>query len=201
MINYLYILDIVGTFVFAVSGVITASERKMDPFGASVIAFITAVGGGTVRDVLIGSVPVGWMLNLHYLYAIVAGILFTFVMKKQIMKLHKTLFFFDAIGIGLFTILGLQKTMATGLSPLIGVMMGTVSAVFGGVLRDIFSNRVPLIFRNEIYATACILGGLVFLLLSYWGVEERVSTLCAMFFVMVLRLLAVRYKWYLPALS
>lgn len=201
MTTFLYILDITGTFVFAVSGIITASERKMDPFGASVIAFITAVGGGTVRDVLIGSVPVGWMLNLHYLYAIIAGILLTFLMKKQIMKLHKTLFLFDAIGIGLFTILGLQKTIAAELSPLIGVMMGTVSAVFGGVLRDIFSNRVPLIFRNEIYATACILGGLVYLLLTYLGVEKLISTLCAMLFVMVLRLLAVRFKWYLPVLS
>lgn len=200
MTDLLYILEIIGTFVFAVSGIITASERKMDPFGASVIAFITAVGGGTVRDVLIGSVPVGWMLNLHYLYTILAGILVTFLMKKQIMKLHKTMFLFDAIGIGLFTILGLQKTMAAGLSPLIGVMMGTVSAVFGGVLRDIFSNRVPLIFRNEIYATACLLGGLVFLLLSYLGVEKLISTLGAMLFVIVLRLLAVRFKWYLPTL-
>lgn len=201
MINFLYILDITGTFVFAVSGTITASERKMDPFGAAVIAFITAVGGGTVRDVLIGSVPVGWMLNLHYLYAIMAGILITFFVKKQIMKLHKTLFLFDAIGIGLFTILGLQKTIAAELSPLIGVMMGTVSAVFGGVLRDVFSNQVPLIFRNEIYATACILGGLLFLLLNELGIERLISTLCAMLFVIVLRILAVRYKWYLPALS
>ncbi|WPP51749.1 trimeric intracellular cation channel family protein [Catalinimonas niigatensis] len=201
MTDLLYLLEIIGTFVFAVSGIITASERKMDPFGASVIAFITAVGGGTVRDVLIGSVPVGWMLNLHYLYTILAGILVTFLMKKQIMKLHKTMFLFDAIGIGLFTILGLQKTMAAGLSPLIGVMMGTVSAVFGGVLRDIFSNRVPLIFRNEIYATACLLGGLVFLLLGYLGVEKLISTLGAMLFVIVLRLLAVRFKWYLPTLK
>lgn len=201
MTNFLYILEIIGTLVFAVSGIITASERKMDPFGASVIAFITAVGGGTVRDVLIGSVPVGWMLNLHYLYAILAGILITFFLKKQIMRLHKTIFLFDAIGIGLFTILGLQKTMSAELSPLIGVIMGTVSAVFGGVLRDIFSNRVPLIFRNEIYATACILGGLLFLLLSYLGVEELISTLSAMLFVIMLRILAVRYKWYLPAMS
>lgn len=201
MTNLLYILDIVGTLVFAVSGTIAASERKMDPFGAAVIAFITAVGGGTIRDVLIGSVPVGWMLNLHYLYAIIAGILLTFFLKKQIMKLHKTMFLFDAIGIGLFTLLGLQKTLAAGLSPLVAVMMGTVSAVFGGVLRDIFSNRIPLIFRNEIYATACISGGLLFLLLKYLGIDELICILGAMVFVILLRILAVRFKWYLPTLS
>ncbi len=201
MPNFLYILDIAGTFVFAVSGTIAASERKMDPFGAAVIAFITAVGGGTVRDVLIGSVPVGWMLNLHYLYAIIAGICITFFLRKQIMKLHKTMFLFDTIGIGLFTILGLQKTMAAELSPLIGVMMGTVSAVFGGVLRDIFSNRIPLIFRNEIYATACLLGGLVFLLLRSLGLEELICTISAMLFVMVLRILSVRFHWHFPTLS
>lgn len=201
MTNLLYILDIAGTLVFAVSGTIAASERKMDPFGAAVIAFVTAVGGGTIRDVLIGSIPVGWMLNLHYLYAISAGILLTFFLKKQIMKLHKTMFLFDAIGIGLFTLLGLQKTLTAGLSPLVAVMMGTVSAVFGGVLRDIFSNRVPLIFRNEIYATACILGGLLFLLLQYLGIDELICTLGSMVFVILLRVLAVRYKWYLPTLS
>ncbi|MEK6480239.1 trimeric intracellular cation channel family protein [Catalinimonas sp. 4WD22] len=201
MTNLLYILDIVGTLVFAVSGTIAASERKMDPFGAAVIAFVTAVGGGTIRDVLIGSIPVGWMLNLHYLYAIFAGILLTFFLKKQIMKLHKTMFLFDAIGIGLFTLLGLQKTLAAGLSPLVAVMMGTVSAVFGGVFRDIFSNRIPLIFRNEIYATACISGGLLFLLLQYLGIDELICTLGSMVFVILLRVLAVRYKWYLPTLS
>lgn len=201
MNNLMYILDIAGTLVFAVSGTIAASERKMDPFGAAVIAFVTAVGGGTIRDVLIGSIPVGWMLNLHYLYAIIAGILLTFFLKKQIMKLHKTMFLFDAIGIGLFTLLGLQKTLAAGLSPLVAVMMGTVSAVFGGVLRDIFSNRIPLIFRNEIYATACILGGLLFLLLLYLGIDELICTLGSMVFVILLRVLAVRYKWYLPTLS
>ncbi|MDF9796598.1 putative membrane protein YeiH [Catalinimonas alkaloidigena] len=116
------------------------------------------------------------------------------------MKLHKTMFLFDAIGIGLFTLLGLQKTIDIGLSPIIAVMMGTVSAVFGGVLRDIFSNQVPLIFRNEIYATACISGGLLFLLLKYLGIDELICTLCSMLFVILLRVFAVRYKWYLPTL-
>lgn len=201
MEKMLYILDIGGTFVFAVSGTIAASERRMDPFGAAVIAFVTAVGGGTVRDLLIGSLPVGWMLNEFYLYAIFLGILITFFLKKQIMKLHKTMFLFDAIGIGLFTILGLQKTLSMGLSPIVAIIMGTVSAVFGGVIRDIFSNKIPLIFRNEIYATACIAGGLVYLALNYLRVDKLICILLSMLFVTVLRVLAVRYKWAFPHLS
>jgi uncharacterized membrane protein YeiH len=201
MIQILYLLDLTGTFVFAISGFIAAGERRMDPFGAAVIAFVTAVGGGTIRDILIGSVPVGWMLNPAYIYVILSAIVLTFFMKEYILRLSRTMFLFDSIGIGLFTILGLQKTLSLGLSPMVAVMMGTVSAVFGGVLRDVFSNRIPLIFRNEIYATACISGGILFLLLLRLGVEELLATFLAMFFVILLRILSVRYKWYLPTLS
>ena len=156
----LYIIDLTGTFVFAMSGVITASERRMDIFGASVIGFVTAVGGGTIRDILIGSTPVGWMLNSDYLFVISAGILTALFLHKHISRWYKTMFIFDTVGIGLFTLLGMQKTLTFGLSPTVAVMMGTVSAVFGGVVRDVLVNRVPLIFRKEVYATACIAGAI-----------------------------------------
>ncbi|MFP4091133.1 MAG: trimeric intracellular cation channel family protein [Cyclobacteriaceae bacterium] len=201
MIQILYLLDIIGTFVFAISGFIAAGERRMDPFGAAVIAFVTAVGGGTIRDLLIGSLPVGWMLNPIYIYVILTAIIITLFLKKYIVRLSRTMFLFDSIGIGLFTILGLQKTLDAGLSAPVAIMMGTVSAVFGGVIRDIFSNRVPLIFRNEIYATACLSGGLFFVLLFRLGVEELTATFIAMSFVTLLRILAVRFKWHLPMLS
>lgn len=201
MIEILYLLDIIGTFVFAISGFIAAGERRMDPFGAAVIAFVTAVGGGTIRDLLIGSLPVGWMLNPVYMYVILAAIVVTLFLKKYIVRLSRTMFLFDSIGIGLFTILGLQKTLDAGLSAPVAIMMGTVSAVFGGVIRDIFSNRVPLIFRNEIYATACLSGGLFFVLLIRLEVEELIATFMAMSFVTLLRILAVRFGWHLPTLS
>jgi len=201
MANEFYVMDLLGTFVFAVSGFMAAREGKMDPFGAAVIAFVTAVGGGTIRDVLIGSVPVGWMNDPTYIYVILVAIVLTLFLKKYIIRINGTLFLFDAIGIGLFTILGLQKTLGMGLSSLVAVMMGTVSAVFGGVLRDIFINRVPLIFREEIYATACISGGLMFVLLRNLLLDEFLSSLIAMSLVSLLRILAVRFHWQLPTLS
>ena len=151
--NFLYALDLVGTFVFALSGVLTASEKKFDVFGAAVIAFVTAIGGGTLRDMLIGDTPVGWMRDMNVLgvigLAVVLGILF----RRGIIRLRNTLFLFDSVGIGVFSVLGVQKALSFHLGGVVAVMMGTLSAVFGGVIRDILTNETPLIFRREIYAT------------------------------------------------
>lgn len=196
--SLLYFLDLTGTFVFAISGAIAASNKKFDLFGSVVIAFVTSVGGGTIRDVLIGNHPVGWMRDLNYLYLIGLAVLISFFFKKYVLKLRKTLFLFDSIGIGLFTILGLQKTLDIGLDPLVAIMMGTVSAVFGGVLRDILCNEIPLIFRKEIYATACILGGTLYWALMRFYEEPQFLMVLTVLLIIALRILAVRYKWSLP---
>jgi len=130
--NLIYVLDLIGTFVFAISGTLAAVEKRFDLFGAAVLAFVTAVGGGTLRDLLIGNTPVGWMRDLNYLLCIGLAIPLSFFFHTYIQRLRKTMFLFDTIGIGLFTILGLKTTLGIGLSPVIAVMMGTVSAVFGG---------------------------------------------------------------------
>ncbi len=200
-LELIYSLDLIGTFVFAISGTLAATGKKLDLFGAAVLGFITAVGGGTIRDVLIGSQPVGWMQDLNYLAVIGSGILVGFFFKQYIQKLRKTLFLFDAIGIGLFTILGLQKTLSLGLSPVIGVIMGTVSAVFGGVLRDVFSNEIPLIFRREIYATTCLSGGILFLLLEKGGFCHDWNMGLTIIYIIVLRIFSVRKKWALPVIK
>ena len=197
----IYAIDIAGTFVFAVSGVLTASEKKFDLFGAAIIALVTAVGGGTIRDLLIGSQPVGWMRDLNYLAAIGLAIPASFFFKKYILRLRRTMFLFDTIGIGLFTILGLQKTLAVGLSPVVAVMMGTTSAVFGGVVRDILCNEVPLIFRKEIYATACMAGAVLYLILKYFGLEYHVNICLTVLFIIVIRILAVKKSWSLPTIN
>ena len=158
----LYYIDLLGTLVFAISGVLVAVEKKFDLVGAIIIGIVTAVGGGTLRDILIGETPVGWMKDLNYLYVIFAALPLCFYFQSAIQKLRKGVFLFDTIGIGLFTILGLQKTLGVGLSPFVAVMMGITSAVFGGVIRDVLTNEVPLIFRKEIYASACLAGALVF---------------------------------------
>lgn len=195
----LYSLDLTGTFVFAISGFLTAGTKKFDIFGATIIAFVTALGGGTIRDVLIGRYPLGWMRDLHYLLIIVLAVVVGVLFKKQIIKLRRTMFLFDSIGISMFTIAGVEATLEAGLHPVIAVMMGIVSAVFGGVVRDILCNVIPLIFRKEIYATVCLLGGVLYL--SLRTVNPNLATVVTVAFILFIRVLAVRKKWALPRLN
>lgn len=189
------ILDMVGIFVFAISGALTARDKDFDLFGAFVIALVTSLGGGTLRDLLIGARPVGWLLRPEYLGIIVGAVAAAYLFQRFIVRLRRTMFLFDTIGIGLFTILGLQKALDAGLTPLVAATMGVVSAVFGGVTRDILCNEVPLIFRKEIYATACLAGAGLFLLLQYLAVDFYLRMVIAMALIIVIRMLAVRYKW------
>lgn len=151
-------------------------QKKFDAFGVLTLGFVTAVGGGTLRDVLIGSTLVDCMQDENYIYLIFSAVLVCYFFKNFILNLKKGLFLFDTIGIGLFTILGMQKTLDIGLSPLTAVMMGIVSAVFGGIIRDVLFNEVPLIFRKEIYASACLVGALIFLG-SKQVVQEEIAML------------------------
>jgi len=196
--EFIYLLDLFGTFVFAISGVLAASEKDFDWVGAAIIGLVTAVGGGTLRDILIGRTPVGWMLDLNYLLVIGLALPLCFFFSRSIIKLHRSIFLFDTIGIGLFTILGLQTTLETGLSPIIALMMGVVSAVFGGVIRDVLANEVPLIFRKEVYASACLAGGLVFLLLHWWSPFTNLNMVLSICVVILIRYLSVRFHWALP---
>jgi len=197
--DLIYAIDLVGTFVFAVSGWLLASKKNLDFFGASVIAFITAVGGGTLRDLLIGSQPVGWMEDVNYLLIILAGIIAGMLFKKVFERLRKTMFLFDSIGIGLFTILGIQKTLAFGLSPVVALIMGTISAVFGGVLRDTLVNEIPLIFRKEIYATACLAGGGLYLLLGLTAMSAELQMIVTIVFIILFRIFVVVKNLSLPS--
>ncbi len=191
----IYILDIIGTLVFAISGIVTAIDSDFDVVGASIIGMAAAVGGGTLRDVLIGETPVGWMTDLNYLWAVIAALIISYLFKNKILKLRKSMFFFDTIGIGLFTILGLQKTISVGLEVPIAVLMGIVSAVFGGIIRDILTHKIPLIFRKEIYASACLAGALVYLGLSKFSNHSSLNMFISMLTVVVIRYLSVRNNW------
>ncbi len=194
MIN---IIDYIGTFVFAISGVLAGTDRKFDLFGVFILGFVTAVGGGTLRDMLIGSTPVGWMQNNIYIYIIAAALPVCYIWKKVILRWKKSMFLFDTLGIGLFTILGLQKTLEVGLSPLVAVMMGVVSAVFGGVIRDVLSNEPPLIFQKEVYAFACLAGAVFFLLFDSL-IPTDIAMVLSIAVVIIIRLLAVKYHWSVP---
>ena len=199
--TWIYALDLFGTFVFAISGVLTAIHKKFDIVGSIIIGMVTAVGGGTLRDLLIGETPVAWMTDLNYLWVILLAVLISYTFKDTILRLRKSMFFFDTIGIGLFTILGLQKTAAIGLALPIALLMGIVGAVFGGVIRDVLTNVVPLIFRKEIYATACLIGGLVFIALEQVSSYLNLNMVIAMLVVVFIRYISVRYKWSLNFLE
>ncbi len=191
----IYYVDLFGTLVFAISGVLAAIEKRFDLVGAFIMGFVTAVGGGTLRDLLIGNTPVGWLTDINYMYVITLGVIICLLAKKQVLKLRKSLFLFDTIGIALFTILGLQKALEIGIHPLLAMLMGVVSAVFGGVIRDVLSNEVPLIFRQEIYATACFAGAVVYYLADRFIAIELLSIALSMVVVLVIRYLAVRRGW------
>jgi len=196
-----YLLDIIGTMAFAMSGALTAMDKKLDPFGVFIIAFVTAVGGGTLRDTLIGRTPVGWMLDLNYVYCICTGFLLAVVFRKRLDALRKSLFLFDTIGLGVFTLIGLEKGINTGLHPIICIAIGTMTACFGGVIRDILCNEIPVIFRRQIYATICIFGGIVFFTLKQLRLEDDVLYLVTSVVIIAIRLLAVKYRWSLAPLE
>ncbi|MDW3197133.1 MAG: trimeric intracellular cation channel family protein [Cytophagales bacterium] len=195
--NLLYIIDIIGTMVFAISGALTAADKKLDFFGIAAVGFVTAIGGGTIRDILIGSTPVGWMLDLSYILIIGIGIIMALVFSRHIQNLRRTFFLFDTIGISVFTVLGLQKALGIGIDPFISTMMGMVSAVFGGVIRDIICNEIPLIFRKEIYALTCLSGGILYVALRALDIMQFWNVLITVAFIVTFRLLAVRFNWQL----
>jgi uncharacterized membrane protein YeiH len=196
-----HLLDIIGTMAFAMSGALTAMNKKMDPFGVFIIAFVTAVGGGTLRDIMIGRTPVGWMLDLKYVYVIIIGFILAIIFRKKFDRLRTSLFLFDTIGLGVFTLIGLEKGINIGLHPVICVALGTMTACFGGVIRDILCTEIPVIFRREIYATICILGGIVFFILREFNLEKDVLYLTTSLVIISVRLMAVKFKWYLPTLE
>ena len=196
--NLLHILDIIGTFVFAISGLRLAAKKDMDLFGATAIAFVTAIGGGTTRDVLLGATPVAWIENIEYPIVILLSVPFTLLFRKYIVNLKRTFFIFDSIGIAVFTISGMQKALNFGLSPGMAILMGMVSAVVGGIIRDILCNEIPLIFRKEIYAIACLIGAFAFYLFSYFGVDNNANYLITTSLILIIRVVAIKYNLSMP---
>ncbi|APX99763.1 trimeric intracellular cation channel family protein [Lacinutrix venerupis] len=195
-----YIIDILGTIAFSISGVLVALNKKMDAFGILIIAFVTAVGGGTLRDILIGETPVSWMKDITFVYVVLASTIMAIIFKSKIDYLRKSLFLFDTIGIGLYTVVGVEKGISAGLHPIICIALGTMSACFGGVIRDILCNEIPVIFRKEIYATACILGGIAYFIIKRLPLEGNFVFIIAGLVVIVTRILAVKFKLRLPNL-
>lgn len=192
------VIDILGTIAFAISGVLIAMDKRLDLFGVIIIAFVTAIGGGTLRDLLIGNVPVVWMRDLTYVITISITVVLAIIFANQLKYVRKSLFLFDTIGIGLYTMVGIEKGIQAELLPIMCITLGTITASFGGVIRDILCNEIPVIFRKEIYATACILGGALYFLLQFLNVPESYAYALGIIGVIGLRLAAVRFGISLP---
>lgn len=195
----LSILDILGTIAFAVSGAFMAIEKKLDPFGVLVLAFVTAIGGGTLRDMLIGNLPVSWLRNETTTIVIFSSAIITMLFGRYLRHLVTTLFFFDAIGLGLFTVVGLKLGIQMDFGAGICITLGTITACFGGVVRDVLLNNIPLLFRKEIYALACITGGIIYFMLRHFGLDADITTILCILIISTIRILAVKFKLSLPA--
>lgn len=196
--NFTFFIEIAGTIAFAMSGSFAAMRNKLDPFGVLIIAFATSVGGGTIRDLLLGA-PVFWMHDMLICLVIFLTTLFTMIFKSIEHNFKSTLFIFDSLGLGLFTIIGVQKGISAGLHPVICITLGTITGCFGGILRDILINEIPLLLRKEIYATACIIGGAIFYgLTQIKGISTEFIQLSTIFIIVLIRVISVKFHLQIP---
>jgi uncharacterized membrane protein YeiH len=199
-ITFVDIIDYAGTFAFAISGVRMAASKQFDWFGAFIVGLVTAVGGGTLRDLMLGLNPF-WMTAYIYFVITALALLFVVCFHRIINKIAGTIFLFDAIGLALFTVVGFQKTIDAGFADWVAIIMGMFTGAAGGVIRDILINEVPLIFRKDIYAMACCVGGLIYSACLHFGVPVWISQMSCAVSVVVIRILAVRFHWQLPIMK
>lgn len=194
-----YALELFGTFFFAISGAMAMHDKEHDWFGAGFTGFITAIGGGSLRDMVLGSYPLVWIKDINFLYAIFSGVLIALMFFTRLVRLKRTFFLFDTLGISFFTILGVEKALSLGVRPEIAAIMGMFTAVMGGVIRDTLANEMPVIFRKEVYATACLVGAVIYLLLDqHTSLDRNVNLLASIAVIIVIRILAVKYNLALP---
>jgi uncharacterized membrane protein YeiH len=193
-----YVLELLGTFFFAISGALAIQDEHHDLFGAGFLGFVTAIGGGTLRDIMLGSYPLVWIKDINFLYSIFAGAIVAYLFFNFLIKLRRTFIFFDTLGISFFTILGVEKALSLGVRPEIAAIMGMFSAVMGGVIRDMLTNETPVIFRREIYATACLVGAIAYLALHQAGLDRNINLLTSISLIFIIRIVAIKYKLSLP---
>ncbi|HBC29545.1 MAG TPA: trimeric intracellular cation channel family protein [Prevotellaceae bacterium] len=194
------VMEFVGTFAFALSGVRLASAKQFDIFGAWIVGMATAIGGGTLRDFMLGVNPF-WMTNSSYFICCALAVVGVMFFSKFLIRENNTWFIFDTIGLALFNVIGIEKTLNMGFPYWTAITMGSITGAAGGVIRDVFINEVPLIFRKEIYALACVAGGAVYAACHHFGLTLEVNALLSILTVIVIRLLAVKYGWHLPILT
>lgn len=198
MLIYIYLIAITAE---AMSGALAAGRRNMDMFGVGLIAFVTALGGGTVRDILLGHFPVGWTQHPSYIYLTIGAGLFTMLVARFMHHLHKIFLVLDAMGLIAFTVIGCNVALELKYSTPVVIMAGMITGVFGGILRDILCQRVPVVLRHELYASVSMLVAMLYLLLNKLGINHDITLLASFGFGLALRLAAIRWSWSLPVFS
>lgn len=188
-----YIFEILGVVFFSISGALVSGKKTdIDWFGAVMVSFVTALGGGTIRDIFLGSYPLVWVKDITYLYAVFAGIILTKLFHRSLSKLRKEFFLFDTLGLGFFTVLGTEKALSLGTSDVIAVVMGTFTGVMGGVMRDVLTREFPIIFHKEIYATVCVIGASFYLLLEWLGCPRIINFIASATLIVIIRIIVVK---------
>lgn len=198
-ISFTTLIDLLGTFAFAISGIRLASGKQVDWFGAYIIGLVTAIGGGTTRDLLLGVTPF-WMQDGRYFLTTAVALLVILLFKNKMLRWPNTLFIFDSVGLGLFTVVGISKSLAAGLPFWVCIVMGTITGSVGGVVRDVLLNEVPLLFRKDIYALACVAGGMVYFIFYQVHLPLSLKQLIAALTVIVIRMIALKFHIQLPIL-
>ncbi|MGV3665089.1 MAG: trimeric intracellular cation channel family protein [Leptospira bouyouniensis] len=202
--SFSYYIGLAGIMVFAISGAVAALEHKEhhhDVFSVFFTGFITAIGGGTLRDITLGNYPVSWVKDENLLWAIFLGFLLVIFFPKLLTKLRNELFLFDTLGIGIYTVLGTRIALDHGVNFFASALLGMISAIFGGVIRDTLMNEVPFIFRKEIYATACLAGAVLYLVLYSFSCDGNINLVVSASLVVIIRIVAVKYNLGLPKIK
>lgn len=194
------VIEFIGTFAFALSGIRLASAKRFDVFGAWIVGMATAIGGGTLRDFLLDISPF-WMTNSSYFICCAVAVLWVMLFGKYLIRQNNTWFIFDTIGLALFNVIGIEKTLAMGYPAWTAITMGGITGAAGGIIRDVLINEVPLIFHKEIYAMACVAGGVVYIVCARMDMSVEVCALLSSVVVILIRILAVKYHWHLPILK
>jgi uncharacterized membrane protein YeiH len=198
----IYIIDMFGTAIFAISGVLLAGRLKMDPFGVTVLASVTAIGGGTIRDMALGATPVFWITDTNYLLVIFVTCILTMLIIRKPKRLPWYILpVSDAIGLAVFVGIGVEKALKYNADPMVAVIMGVITGCGGGIIRDVLAREVPMVLRSEVYATACILGGIVHTSSLAFDIEGSTSMLLGVATTLIIRLAAIRWHLSLPTFA
>ncbi|TAL69442.1 MAG: trimeric intracellular cation channel family protein [Bacteroidetes bacterium] len=196
--NIITIISLVSTFLFASSAAIMAIRKQLDIVGIFFVSFLAGIGGGTFRDVILGIYPITWVKHPYHILIITIAVGLTLLFRENALKPSKAFFTFDSLGLGAATVLGIQKAMNAEINPVMAILFGVISACFGGVIRDVLCNEIPLVFRKELYATASIIGGLFFITGIYAGMEEYTASIISVLLVFLIRIVSVRFNLTMP---